>query len=71
MWRRRGSLHCCLALKARGKAQTEQSIHLELHISNPKVCRIGGAKIQSRNRKVCFIFMECSTKSRALYALTL
>ncbi|NWQ93469.1 PRDX6 protein, partial [Burhinus bistriatus] len=33
---------------------------------NMKACRIGGAKMQSTNRKVCSIFMEHSTKSRAL-----
>ncbi|KFP65406.1 Peroxiredoxin-6, partial [Cariama cristata] len=34
--RHKGSLHCCLALKARGKAHTEQSTGSELYISNPK-----------------------------------
>ncbi|KFP98248.1 Peroxiredoxin-6, partial [Leptosomus discolor] len=34
--RRKGSLHCCLALKARGKAHTEQSTGLELRVSNAK-----------------------------------
>ncbi|KFQ46723.1 Peroxiredoxin-6, partial [Nestor notabilis] len=38
----------------------------ELHISNPKACRIGVAKIEGRNRKVCSIFLEHSSKSRAL-----
>ncbi|NXA23806.1 PRDX6 protein, partial [Ibidorhyncha struthersii] len=53
MGRRKGSACCYLALKARGKAPPEQSTGFELR-----------AKVQSRNRKVCSIFMEHSTKSR-------
>ncbi|NWZ52879.1 PRDX6 protein, partial [Haliaeetus albicilla] len=70
MGRRKGSLHCCLALKARGKAQTEQSTGLELHISNPKVCRMGGVKIQSRNRKVFVFGPDKKLKLSILYPAT-
>ncbi|KFZ45865.1 Peroxiredoxin-6, partial [Antrostomus carolinensis] len=68
--RHRGSSRCCLALKARGKAHTGQSTGSELHILNPKACRIGGAKVQSRNRKVFIFGPDKKLKLSILYPAT-